>query len=117
MGESAVRPSRGQIWLVDLSPAVGHEQAGKRPALIVSVDLFNHGPADLVVLVPITTKAKGVPLHVELSPQETGLTYLSYAKCEDVRSVSIERLYRPLGVVGIGTMELVEDRLRILLGL
>jgi len=43
------KPARGEIWLVDLNPTRGHEQAGKRPALVVSVDLFNFGPAELVV--------------------------------------------------------------------
>jgi hypothetical protein len=38
-------PCRGEIWRVNLNPSRGHEQAGIRPALIVSVDMFNHGPA------------------------------------------------------------------------
>lgn len=64
-------PSRGEVWMVDLDPTKGHEQAGRRPGLVVSVDLFNHGPADLVVLVPITSKAKGIPFHVEVNqPRE-----------------------------------------------
>jgi len=46
-------PSRGEVWLVDLNPARGHEQAGIRPGLVVSVDPFNHGPAGLVVLLPV----------------------------------------------------------------
>jgi len=37
--------SRGEIWFVNLNPARGHEQAGIRPALIVSVNIFNQGPA------------------------------------------------------------------------
>jgi len=112
-----VRPSRGEIWLVSLDPVVGREQAGMRPALIVSVNQFNHGPAELVVLVPITTTRRNVPLHVTLSPIETGLSYVSSAKCEDVRSVSLKRLDRCLGAVAPSTLELVEDRMRILLGL
>jgi mRNA-degrading endonuclease toxin of MazEF toxin-antitoxin module len=34
-------PARGEIWGVDLSPVLGHEQGGQRPALVVSVDAFN----------------------------------------------------------------------------
>jgi mRNA-degrading endonuclease toxin of MazEF toxin-antitoxin module len=34
---------RGEIWLIDLNPIRGHEQAGKRPCLVVSVDLFHQG--------------------------------------------------------------------------
>jgi len=112
-----MRASRGDIWLVNLDPTLGHEQAGRRPALVVSVDLFNHGPAGLVVVIPLTTKNKQIPLHVELSPVESGLPEWSYAKCEDIRSISISRLERKLGSASPQVMELVEDRLRILMGL
>lgn len=57
-GPSApVRPPRGEVWMVDLSPTRGREQAGMRPALVLAVDKFNHGPADLVIVVPLTNRA------------------------------------------------------------
>ncbi len=102
---------------MDLNPVCGHEQAGRRPALVVSVDGFNHGPAGLVIVIPITTKDKGIPLHVGVFPPEGGLNEQSFIKCEDVRSVAKERLVRCLGRVEEGTLAEVEDRLRILLGL
>jgi mRNA interferase MazF len=110
-------PSRGDIWGVNLDPTIGREQAGARPALIISVDLFNHGPADLVVIVPLTSQEKGIPFHVPIHPPEGGLTLRSFAKCEDVRSISRQRLKRRYGQVARKTMEQVEDRLRILLSL
>lgn len=109
-------PLRGEVWLVDLEPARG-KQAGKRPGLVVSVDLFNRGRAELVVLVPLTTRAKGIPLHVPVEPPEGGLEQKSFIKCEDVRSVAKERLASRLGAVSSETLAAVEDRLRILLGL
>ncbi|MFN2453126.1 MAG: type II toxin-antitoxin system PemK/MazF family toxin [Pyrinomonadaceae bacterium] len=112
-----IKASRGEIWLVNLSPTEGREQAGTRPALIVSVDIFNHGAAELVVAIPVTSKAKGIPLHVELRPPEGGLSMTSYAKCEDVRSISTARLIKKLGKVSSAAIDAVEDRLRILLGL
>ena len=48
-------PLRGEVWLVDLDPTRGREQAGKRPALVISTNEFNGSPADLVVIVPITS--------------------------------------------------------------
>jgi mRNA interferase MazF len=111
------RASRGDIWLVNLDPTQGREQAGTRPILIISVDGFNHGAAELVVGVPVTSKAKGIPLHVEINPPEGGLNVKSYAKCEDVRSISTNRLVRKFGIVSSQTIEKIEDRLRILLGL
>jgi mRNA interferase MazF len=110
-------PSRGDIWTVDLDPTCGHEQAGRRPALVVSVDLFNRGPAGLVVVLPITSKAKGVPLHVPLAPPEGGVKTASYVKCEDIRSISKERLAKRLGCVSPDTLHEVEDRLAVLLGM
>ncbi len=110
-------PVRGEIWLVDLNPTRGHEQAGVRPGLVVSVDLFNHGPAGLVVLLPLTSVAKGIPFHVELRSPEGGVRINSFIKCEDARSVSKERLSRRVGKISQSTMAAVEDRLRILLGL
>lgn len=114
---SSVQPSRGEIWFVNLDPTKGREQAGKRPALVLSVDPFNHGPADLVVVIPITSKAKGIPFHILVTPPEGGLTQPSYVKCEDLRSVAKERFAQRLGSVAANTLSEVEDRVRILLGL
>jgi mRNA interferase MazF len=114
---TSVQPSRGEIWFVNLDPTKGREQAGSRPALVLSVDAFNHGPADLVVVIPITSKAKGIPFHVAIGPPEGGLKQESFIKCEDVRSISKERLLNRLGMVSNQMMEEVEDRVRILLGL
>lgn len=102
---------------MDLNPVRGHEQAGRRPAVVVSVDPFNHGPAGLVVVVPLTTTWRGVPLHVAVDPPDGGVRQRSYAKCEDVRSVATERLLDRWGVLSAGTLGNIEDRLRILLGL
>jgi mRNA interferase MazF len=110
-------PSRGDIWSVDLDSTRGHEQAGQRPALIISVDLFNQGPADLVVVLPITSKAKGVPLHVRIAPPEGGVRTPSYVKCEDIRSISKQRLAKYWGRVTAETINEVEDRLAVLMGM
>lgn len=112
-----VAPRRGEVWQVNLNPVRGREQAGERPALVISIDLFNEGPAGLVVVVPITKQEKGIPFHVEVQPPEGGLDVRSFIKVEDVRSISKERLVRPRGMVREETLAQVEDRLRILLDL
>src|SRR5262245_20465636 len=98
------KPSRGEIWVLNLDPARGREQAGNRPALIISVDAFNQCSADLVAVVPITSKSKGIPFHVAVGPPEGGLRQMSFIKCEDVRSVSTIRLQERWGVVGPKTL-------------
>jgi mRNA interferase MazF len=110
-------PLRGEIWMIDLDPTRGHEQAGTRPALVVSDDVFNSGPAGLVIVLPITSKARGVRSHVAVGPPEGGLRKPSFIKCEDVRSVAVERLGKRLGAVSHATMNAVAMRLRILMDL
>ena len=114
---SVSQPSRGEVWSVNFDPILGREQAGTRPALVLSVDKFNHGPADLVVVLPITSKDKRQPIHVQVSPPEGGLKLTSFIKCEDIRSVAHERLSRCLGSVRDETLESVAFTLRTLLRL
>jgi len=111
------QPTRGEIWMVDLNPTMGHEQAGKRPALVVSVDSFNQSAAELAIVLPLTSRAMGIRSHVGIRKGEAGLKINSYIKCEDVRSVSTKRLSRRLGLVSETTLDAVEDILRILMGL
>lgn len=111
------KPSRGDVWFVELDPTRGREQAGKRPALIVSVNQFNYGPADLVLVLPITTRDKKIPFHVKINPPEGGLREISFIKCEDIRSVYKERLIKFSGRISNNIFLLIEDRLRILLNL
>jgi mRNA interferase MazF len=110
-------PRYGEVWLADLDPTVGREQAGRRPVLVISDDLFNSSLAGLVIVVPLTTKEKGIPTHVKVAPPEGGLKQVSFIKCEDVRSVAKERLVQRYGPVSSATLEAVNYRLRLLLNL
>jgi mRNA interferase MazF len=102
---------------LSLDPTIGREQSGRRPALVISVDNFNKSRADLVVTLPITTKAKGIPYHVLIRTPEGGLTQDSFIKCEDIRSISKLRLVQRIGTVSDTTLKLVQGRMRMLLGL
>jgi len=110
-------PSRGEVWDLNFDPTIGHEQAGNRPALILSADIFNEGPADLVVVVPVTRTERKVRWHVPIKPPEGGLVAERFIQCENVRSVSKRRVKRLRGRVSDSTLQQVEDRVRILLGL
>ena len=90
-------PLRGDIWVVDFGEPVGHEQAYRRPAVVVSSDRLNASRAGLVVVVPLTRTRRGLPAHIELPPEGTGLAETNYAKTEDIKSVSTERLTHRLG--------------------
>ena len=106
--------NRGDIWLINLNPIIGHEQSGTRPALIISDNLFNHSLAEMVIAVPITSKYRNIPTHVELKTDFLKVT--SYVKTEDIRSISTKRLVKKIGVVDEDILKLVEQRIRFLLG-
>ena len=110
-------PMRGEVWLSDLDPIRGHEQAGRRPVLVISVDRFNSGPSGLVIVIPITSRPKKATSHVEIIPPEGGVRRDSYIKCEDVRSISKERLIERWGAVTEATLTATALRLRLLMNL
>lgn len=110
-------PRRGEIWLVDFGDPVGREQAGTRPALVVSSDGLNAGPAGVLMVVPITSARRDLPSHIEIDSDESGLDQVSYAKCEDLKSISTERLVHRLGSVEPSVMLRVGTAVRYLLAL
>lgn len=106
---------RGEVWLVDFGQPVGREQAGRRPAVVVSADPLNESLAGVVIVVPCTTARRGLPSHIELDPEDSGLDHASYAKCEDVKSVSEERLIARIGTAGSAAVFEITRVLRFLL--
>lgn len=92
-------PRRGEVWLVDFGDPIGREQSGHRPAIVVSADRLNESRAGVVIVVPATTTHRGLPSHIEIEPDGSGLDEVSYAKCEDVKSISEQRLIARLGTV------------------
>jgi mRNA interferase MazF len=110
-------PRRGEVWLADLHPTRGREQAGRRPVLVLSADFFNAGPADLIVVLPMTSTQRDIPLHVKISKGDGGTRNDSAILCEAIRSISKDRLISRWGTLSVRAIAEVEDRLRILLDL
>ena len=110
-------PSRGEVWQVDLNPVQGNETGKVRPALVVSVDQLNHSRAGLVWVIPITTKDKGIRSHVVIPKGMGGATEDAWIKCEELKSVSVERLRRLRGTVDSKVMQEVMYRVQFYLGL
>jgi mRNA interferase MazF len=103
--------------MVDFGEPVGHEQAYRRPAVIVSSDRLNGSRAELVIVVPLTRTRRGLPSHIELAPGVSGLAESSYAKTEDIKSISTHRLVRRLGRVEPANLEEIGHALVLLLEL
>jgi mRNA interferase MazF len=118
--------SRGQIYFVNLSPTHGREQAGRRPALVVSADAINRQP--LVVTVVVGTDANNVPrdypTNVRMTAKVTGLPRDTVFLCFQVRSLDPARFFDPktrqpnlAGSVPPARMAEVERALRLVLNL
>lgn len=110
-------PHRGEVWLIDFGEPVGREQSGRRPAVVVSADPLNDSHAGVVIVVPTTTTPRDLPSHIEIDPAASGLDEVSYAKCEDVKSVSEQRLIARLGAAPDTALFEIARSLRFLLNL
>lgn len=86
-------PQRGEIVWLQFDPQAGHEQAGLRPALVVSSAAYN-GKVGLALLCPITNRVKGYPFEVALPPglKTTGVVLADQVKSLDWRARSARRI-------------------------
>ncbi len=87
---------RGEIRWADLNPTRGHEQAGLRPVLILSHDVFNER-SGTVIAVAITSQPQraGFPLTLELTTG--GMPKQSWVKISQIRTLSVERIGKVIG--------------------
>ena len=87
---------RGDIRWADLNPARGHEQAGRRPVLILSQDVFNERPGTVItVALTIQPQRAGFPLTLALESKK--LPKLTWVKISQIRSLAVERIGRKIG--------------------
>ena len=106
---------RGDIRWADLNPVRGHEQAGLRPVLILSQDIFNER-SGTVIAVALTSQPQkaGFPLTLEL---KTGsLPKQSWVKISQIRTLSVERLGKIIGRVSPEEIEQVIEGLNEIIG-
>jgi mRNA interferase MazF len=87
---------RGEIRWADLNPARGREQAGQRPVLILSQDVFNDR-SGTVIAVALTSQPQraGFPLTLELHAR--GLPKKSWVKISQIRTLAVERIGKVIG--------------------
>jgi mRNA interferase MazF len=92
-------PGQREVWVAQLDPIAGHEQAGTRPVVVVSRDAFNAAGWRLCFCVPLSTRDRGSPLHVELLPPEGGVRATSFALVDQMRSLDSSRLLERWGTI------------------
>jgi mRNA interferase MazF len=106
---------RGEIYWADWNPVRGREQAGLRPVLILSHDLFNR-KSETVIAMAITsqTQRAGFPLTVEL-PTEM-LPKPSWVKISQIRTISVDRLGKRIAALDAGALDQLISGLLELIG-
>jgi len=89
----AYAPDRGDIVWLEFDPSIGHEQAGRRPALVLSPHTYNR-KVGLALVCPITTASKGYPFEVPLPPRSKarGVILCDQVKCLDWRVRGAKRV-------------------------
>jgi len=96
---------QGDVWLFSPDPIVDNELGKKiRPCVIMSSNSWNKVGSGLVIVLPLTSVDKNIFTHVRIEPPEGGLTQTSFALCEQIRSISRERLIKKLGSIKSQTL-------------
>lgn len=106
-------PDAGDLVWLEFDPQVGHEQKGRRPALVISPASYND-KVGLMLCCPITTKAKGYPFEVEVVSKEVSGVVLS----DQVKSLDWRvRRAEPAGTISDAVLLNVKSKLQLLIGI
>ena len=106
---------RGDIVWADLNPVRGREQAGQRPVLVISQDVFNER-SGTVIAVALTSQPQkaGFPLTLEFSHPQ--LPKKSWVKISQIRTLSVERLGQKIGRATAEELSLIVEGLNEIIG-
>ena len=90
---AAYVPRKGDFVALTFDPRAGHEQSGRRPALVVSNDLFNKAMG-LCIACPVTNTRRDYPFHVSIPDGQdvTGVVMVEQVKSLDFRSRNVKRI-------------------------
>ncbi|HET8661889.1 MAG TPA: type II toxin-antitoxin system PemK/MazF family toxin [Micromonosporaceae bacterium] len=103
-----------QVWLVDFGTPIGHEEGSVRPAVVVGSVTHCRFPIGMAIVVPLTTRDRGLDHHVQIHSAGAGLARPSWARTEDITAVSVQRFVRPqpLGRVSATEVDQLSEWLR-----
>jgi mRNA interferase MazF len=106
---------RGEIRWADLNPVRGHEQAGQRPVLVLSHDVFNER-SGTVIAVAMTSQEPRAGFPLTLESRAAGLKKRSWVKISQIRTLSVDRIGTRLGRAAEEEVARVLDGLNEILG-
>ncbi len=110
---------RGDIFIVDLNPVVGTEQAGLRPTLVIQIDKANK-VSPHTIIIPFTTKIREIilPSHVKIPKNIGGLSKDSILLCEQIRVIDKNRLIKKIGNINnFKYLKEINSAVKVILGL
>jgi mRNA interferase MazF len=110
--------NRGEIWLADLNPVRGSEQAGRRPVLVIQTNTINRFTTTALAI-PFTTNLRRalLPSCVQVSSGEGGLLSESVALCHQLRVLDKTRLTKKLGAISNKTLGKIESCVLFTMGI
>ena len=106
---------RGEIYWADLDPTRGHEQAGHRPVLVLSHDIFNDRSGTIIAIV-LTSQAPAAGFPLTLEIESASLPKQSWVKISQVRTLSVQRLGARLGKIASEELSRVIEGLNEIIG-
>jgi mRNA interferase MazF len=104
-------PQAREIVWVQLNSQAGHEQAGHRPAIVLSPESYNR-KTGLMLAVPMTTRVKGYPFEVAIAGAKDSVALADQVKCLDWKA----RGATAKGRVTADELEMIRTKLRLLVG-
>lgn len=110
------KPRRGDVYFANMNGATGSEQSGIRPVVIVQNDKGNHFSDTTIVAMITSKKKKATAVHVNLHSKDL-FSKKSYVLTEQLRTISIDRLGKYVGMLGGNDMRKIDKALKISLGL
>lgn len=107
---------RGEVRWAELSPTRGHEQAGRRPVVILSHDIFNKRSGTVIAMALTSQPQKALfPLTYPLESKQ--LKTPSWVKISQIRTLSVERIGKKLGAVEPEQLAEIVDGLNQIIGI
>lgn len=106
---------RGDVLWADLNPVKGHEQAGQRPVLILSPEVFN-ARSGTVIAMALTSQPQGAGFPLTLEITSVALPKPTWVKISQIRRLSVERLGKRMGRVSDDEMAQIVEGLNEIIG-
>ena len=109
---------RGEIYFADMGEGIGSEQKGERPVLIIQNDVGNrHSPTTIVALITSVGKKSNLPVHLNISKEQSSLAKDSTILFEQVRTIDKQRLLSKVSILNDTILTEIDKKIILSLGI